>query len=134
MDPTADSDAPKRHTNNDIWSQIHDQGKRIHDQGKQIAGLQTGLGKLESRVEGGFSGLSSQIQGVLTQIQRIDRPPDTLRQASLILTGLVVLGSIALLVIVPMQERQRLSEERQWEIHGQQQYERGYQDATRARP
>lgn len=122
----AENDAgnPRRHTNNDIWS-------RIHDQGKQIADLQTGLGKLEARVEGGFSGLSSQIQSVLAHIQRIDRPPDTLRQASLILTGLVVLGSIALLVIVPMQERQRLSEERQWRIMQEQSYHAGQADARR---
>lgn len=127
MDPTAESDAPKRHTNNDIWS-------RIHDQGKQIADLQTGLGKLEARVEGGFKGLSSQMQSVLSAVDRLSmpKPPTDIKGwLALALTILGTLGLIGLLVVKPMQERQDRIEERQWEEMRKLSFEQGYQRALR---
>lgn len=127
MDPTAESDAPKRHTNNDIWS-------RIHDQGKQIADLQTGLGKLEARVEGGFQGLSSQMQSVLSAVDRLSmpKPPTDIKGwLALALTILGTLGLIGLLVVKPMQERQDRIEERQWEEMRKLSFEQGYQRALR---
>lgn len=130
MDPPAESDAPKRHTNNDIWS-------RIHDQGKQIADLQTGLGKLEARVEGGFQALSSQMQSVLSAVDRLSMPKPPTDVKGWLGIGLTILGTlglIGLLVVNPIRDNQTLREQRQWEIHGQQQYDRGYHDATRSRP
>lgn len=125
-----DAGNPRRHTNNDIWS-------RIHDQGKQIADLQTGLGKLEARVEGGFQALSSQMQSVLSAVDRlsIPKPPTDIKGwLALALTILGTLGLIGLLVVKPMQERQALHEERLWQQGLEASYERGYHDATRSRP
>lgn len=124
-----DAGNPRRHTNNDIWS-------RIHDQGKQIADLQTGLGKLEARVEGGFQGLSSQLQSVLGAVDRLSmpKPPTDIKGwLGLALTILGTLGLIGLLVVKPMEHRQALHEERLWKMSDEAAYERGYHDATRGR-
>lgn len=118
---------PKRHTNNDIWG-------RIHDQGKQIADLQTALGKLEARVEGGFQGLSAQLQSVLGAVDRLSVPPprpDLRGWLALALTILGVLAAIGLLVVQPTQQRQDRIEERQWEEMRKLSFEQGYQRALR---
>ena len=117
----------RRHTNNDIWS-------RVHEQGKSIADLQTGLGKLEARVEGGFAGLSSEVRSVLGAIDRLSqpKPPQDIKGwLGFALTALGILGVIGLLVVTPIQEGQRRIEDRQWNTHGQHSYDRGYSEAYR---
>lgn len=124
-----EEDSVKRHTNNDIWG-------RIHDQGKQIADLQTGLGKLESRVEGGFASLSGQMSTVLSAIDRLSvpkPPPDIKGWIALAVTLATTLGLIGLLVVTPMQHGDKVRDERQWELMQNQAYERGYLDAHRKR-
>lgn len=124
----AEPDA-RRHTNNDIWG-------RIHEQGKSIADLQTGLGKLEARVEGGFQGLSSQLSSVLSAVDRLStpKPPTDIKGwLGLALTILGILGLIGLLVVKPMEMRQASHEERIWEQAQESAYDRGYRDAMKDR-
>lgn len=126
----AETDEPetvKRHTNNDIWG-------RIHDQGKSIADLQMGMAKLEARVEGGFQGLSGQMHTVLNAIDRLSapKPPTDIKGwLGLAITVLGTLGLIGLLVIKPLEHRAETAELRQWE-HMQDSAKRaGYQEALR---
>jgi len=105
------------HSTEAIWN-------RVNEQQKSIGEIQANVASLAQRVEGGFA-------AVMSAIERVDKPPDTLRTASFVLTLLVVLGSIGLLVVVPMQDQQNNIEQRQWEAERERAYMRGYLEAER---
>lgn len=117
MEPVKEPTQP--HSTEAIWN-------RVNEQQKSIGEIQANVASLAQRVEGGFS-------AVMAAIERIDKPADTKGWVGLIAGLVLVLGSIGLLVVSPMQQESIKQDHRQWEMNIQLQYERGYQQALRDR-